>query len=220
MQSCSAKLLVPYAIVLGCIVCVQIGGIVAVASNYKALDTGGGMDNARNVMRDEMMRAWGHGNCTSAPPPYNTTNTYSVTCEQERWLEKFVNEVCDHSGTAVLEQMRNESTAALLRGEYHLLGYYGKRLARASATEASIRVCLADTNTTIASSDGGGAFCVCVNVLMNKIELLKKIAIVAVCLVVVQALLFVMALVIIGLDPARGVNAVVSMIPTSKKITV
>ena len=84
-----------------------------------------------------MMRAWGHGNCTSAPPPYNRTPTRS--CEQERWLEKFVNEVCDHSGPAVLEQMRNDTAPAPRHYE---------ALARASATEASIRVCLADTNTT------------------------------------------------------------------------
>ena len=92
-------------------------------------------------------------------------------------------------------------------------------MARASATEASIHVCLGDTNSTIDSADGGGAFCVCANVLVGKIELLRRIAIVAVCLVVLQAMLFVMALVLMGLDPAKSITTVGAVV-RSKKVMV
>ena len=206
--------LVPYALLVGTMLVLEVGMVSAMWDKYKAAAP----EEARDVLKEHVVGVWGQGNCTTVgAPPFGAARPYSVACTSQRWVESFVNTQCTYKGAADVAALRNETVGAVLRDDFHQLRYYGSQLALVAQTEARIAACLADYNTTITAQAGEGAFCVCSNVLMSKVALLKNIGIAALCLVVLQVVVLLMTFVLMGMDPvilaATAATVAVTKVP-------
>ena len=239
--------LVPYALLVGAMLVLEVSIVSAIYTKYKAATP----EEARDMVKGHVVEAWGKGNCTTlGEPPFGSARPYTVACKllsymyskrgtflsrscsrtcfalpttgtSERWVETFVNGQCVFKGAADLVALRNETVGAVMRDDFHQLRYYGSQLALVAQTEGRISTCLATYNTTVMAPTGEGAFCVCSNVLMSKVHLLKNIGIAALCLVVLQAVVLLMTFVLMGIDPVMIVaTTAVSAVPKGSKRTV
>eukprot|EP00937_MAST-01D_sp_MAST-1D-sp2_P000296 g296.t1 len=201
-------LLLPYAAALAALIVAEAAGVGIAAQEYKSLSAGaGGSDagaSAQRIARERMEEAWATGNCTADGPAANLTaaRPYAITCPGAagRWLERLVDGACAYPGAAHVGALRDDAAAALGRGEHHLLGLYGQRLASATATEKRVADCLGERNTTLDRAGGVGAFCVCLNVVAGNLKLLRYLAIAAVSLIVFQLVVLLMTLSLMGVS--------------------
>lgn len=190
--------LIPYGSLLIFIMVIELSVVGAFWDKYKALDA----VDAGNKLKDYTSEAFTSGNCTTlGTPPYGTANPYEVQCQTQRWLETFVNEQCVYKGAADVRALTEEAVVTLRNGDFHQLRYYGRQLSFITTTEATIASCLHMHNSTINSPTGEGAYCVCSHVLLQKVEQIKRIGIVAIALCAVQVLLVLCVFILLGFDP-------------------
>ena len=190
--------LVPYGALLIFIMVIELSVVGAFWDKYKALDA----VDAGAKLKGYTSEAFASGNCTTlGTPPYGTANPYEVQCQTQRWLETFVNDQCVYKGAADVHALTEEAVVTLRNGDFHQLRYYGRQLSFITTTEATIASCLYMHNSTINSPTGEGAYCVCSYVLLQKVEQIKRIGIVAVALCAVQVLLVLCVFILLGFDP-------------------
>jgi hypothetical protein len=130
-------------------------------------------------------------------------------------LNLAVNTACEFIGQADIDKKKDRGAVMLQQERYDDLKFALAELKLISGTEERIATCMADLNTRMGDPKGTHVWCVCANVIITKVDMLKNIAYVVVAVACMQFVILAMALQLMGID-VRTVAGELTGAPASK----
>jgi hypothetical protein len=111
-----------------------------------------------------------------------------------------VNTACEFIGQADIDAMKDKGAVMLQQERYEDLKFVLAELELISGTEERIATCMTDLNTRMGDPKGTHVWCVCTNVVVTKVDMLKNVAYIVLALACMQFVILAMALQLMGID--------------------